>query len=320
MLDIGKWSLANGRIPHKSLPHAGRRISIVPFTHSSAASRNSSSAIAAAAEAGFPVPACPASGTPSIEDLRFINKGMQAAVTAFRRMCESTITVATDTMLPSCIPPESATWNGAHHFMASRPFHFLHRSLLLCMLYASLIFGAVTTAEASVDYYNIDSHCALEGFSRVASPTSGRTTQSGHLTTRSCSGMAAVWQRSGNEEVLASGAGTSYTFSGNASGTSAATLSNGAASCTYGADLRSDCLSIPGSGSSGGLFVWEGDGGRNTLQRQQQHRSSVHIQPDVYTDDWQQQQQQQRYQKSDVCDFDLDFGPVVCPFGKRPCA
>ena len=117
VLDIGKWSLTNGRIPHKSLPHAGHRISIVLFTHSAAASRNSSTVIAAASEAGFPVPACPATGSPSIEDLRFINKGMQAAVTAFRLMCESTITVATDTMLPSHVPPEDATWNGAQRFM-----------------------------------------------------------------------------------------------------------------------------------------------------------------------------------------------------------
>ena len=53
VLDLEAWTPINGRIPHKNLPHAGDRVSIVLFTHSAAASRNSSQALTGCAMAGF---------------------------------------------------------------------------------------------------------------------------------------------------------------------------------------------------------------------------------------------------------------------------
>ena len=51
-IDLSKWSLTNGRLPHTSLPHAGKRMSIVLFTHAATMSNNASSAIAETAVAG----------------------------------------------------------------------------------------------------------------------------------------------------------------------------------------------------------------------------------------------------------------------------
>lgn len=104
-------------------------MSVVLFTHSAAAERHCSDAVSACAEMGFPAPQRPASFAPTVQESKFINPGMQLAITAYRLMCESTVDMANDTMVPGNVEEDLAMVDGAKQILATRPLHFLHRSV-----------------------------------------------------------------------------------------------------------------------------------------------------------------------------------------------
>ena len=77
------------------------------FTHAAVARQLSAEAIQQVQAAGFPVPVHPARYVPSLDELRFINKGLAPAATEFRMMCQRAIDMSSTTMLPADV--EEAT-------------------------------------------------------------------------------------------------------------------------------------------------------------------------------------------------------------------
>ena len=148
ILDITRWTLINGLIPHRNIPHFGDRVSVVLFSHTAANGRHAGEAAAQIAAAGFPVPQCPFTYSPRPEEQRFIRMGLGNAATAYRMMCESTVTLANTTIVPCTIDEQELTVTTAAKHVNSRPFAFLHKSLLVCMFYAAMLMSSFHTSEA----------------------------------------------------------------------------------------------------------------------------------------------------------------------------
>ena len=148
VVDIREWAFINGRVPHRNLPHAGDRISIVLFTHSAAAGRHAGDAIVEAANFGFPVPPGPIACTPSLDELKFINMGMGPAAIAYRLLCESTLAMADNVIVPDDVEEKDVTQSGAAKLLEGKTVHFLHRSLLMGLFYAALVLGSLKSATA----------------------------------------------------------------------------------------------------------------------------------------------------------------------------
>ena len=152
VVDIREWALINGRVPHRNLPHAGHRVSIVLFTYSPTSGRNAGDAVEQATRFGLPVPAMPIAFTPIISELKFISMDMAPAPVAHRRLCESALSMEDNVRIPEQVDEADVTEQGASNIINSphdsKPVNFLHMSLFMGFFYAALILGSLTSAYA----------------------------------------------------------------------------------------------------------------------------------------------------------------------------